>query len=216
MIKPASRKTHHAQVSRLILCLLPSVLLMSCASNPPRDLNNLCAIFQEKTAWHQAALEMEGNRSVPLHVPMAIMYHESRFIADAKAQRNYTFFGLIPWGRKSSAYGYPQALDGTWRHYIKDTGNRGADRDDFSDAIDFIGWYIEKSHRYNGVAKNDAFHQYLNYHEGWQGYKNQSWKRKKRLREIAAGVSKQSLRYAEQYRSCKDNLSPGFWYRVFH
>ena len=43
---------------------------------------------------------------------------------------------------RSSAYGYAQALEGTWDDYRKDTGRRGADRDDFADSSDFIGWYM--------------------------------------------------------------------------
>ena len=45
---------------------------------------------------------------------------ESNFRPTARTQRKYVF-GLIPSGRISSAYGYSQALDGTWKEYKKST-----------------------------------------------------------------------------------------------
>jgi len=60
---------------------------------------------------------------------------------------------IIPWGRVSSAYGYSQAKTPTWDDYERETGNSWASRDSFADAIDFMGWFIDKSHRVNGVSK---------------------------------------------------------------
>ena len=42
----------------------------------------------------------------------------------------------------------------------------GADRDDFNDAIDFIGWYNDQSSRRSKISKSDAYNLYLAYHEG--------------------------------------------------
>jgi hypothetical protein len=47
-------------------------------------------------------------------------------------------------GRQSSAYGYSQALDGTWEEYQEDQ-RRGARRDRIDDATDFMGWYMDQS-----------------------------------------------------------------------
>ena len=52
-----------------------------------------------------------------------------------------------------SAYGFSQAKTPSWQDYQRETGNGWADRDDFDDAIDFMQWYINKSHRVNGVAE---------------------------------------------------------------
>ncbi|MCB1754484.1 MAG: hypothetical protein KDJ38_03115 [Gammaproteobacteria bacterium] len=202
--------------SRVLLPGLLAASLVACASNPPRDSDDLCRIFEEKRAWYKAAIAMEERWDVPLNVPMAILYQESGFVAKARAPRNYTFFGLIPWGRKSSAYGYSQALDGTWQRYIDETGNRGADRDDFDDAIDFVGWYVNATTTYNRVARDSAYHQYLNYHEGWTGYRSQRWAQKPWLKDAAARVDTRARRYAEQFQACKEELSHGFWYRLFH
>ena len=159
---------------------------------------------------------MEERWSVPVHVPMAMMYQESAFVANAKAPRTYTFFGLIPWGRESSAFGYSQALDGTWDLYRKSTGRRGADRDDFSDALDFMGWYINETRKRNGISYKDAYTQYLNYHEGWGGFRKGSWRNKAWLKDVAAKVNLRASRYSSQYAGCREELSRGFWYRLFH
>ena len=54
---------------------------------------------------------------VPIHVQMAVIYYESSFQNRAKTPMRY--FGIIPLGRESSAFGYAQALDGTWTDYKK-------------------------------------------------------------------------------------------------
>ncbi len=48
-------------------------------------------------------------------------------------------FGLISGPRPSSAYGYSQALDGTWNDYLSENKKQFASRTDFSDSVDFIG-----------------------------------------------------------------------------
>lgn len=200
-----------------ILWLISSLMLLNaCATRPPKNPDRLCDIFENNRSWYKSAVATEKKWGVPVHVPMAMMYQESAFKASAKPARNYTFFGLIPWGRKSSAYGYSQALDGTWRHYIEDTGRRWGDRADFTDAMDFMGWYIDKSYRNNKVSKSDAYRQYLNYHEGWAGYKKNSQDKKPWLIKVAKKVQTRSNRYKTQYAGCEEELSRGYWYRLFH
>lgn len=94
---------------------------------------------------------MQQRWGAPVQVPMAMMYQESSFKHDALPPRYY-FLGFIPWGRVSSAYGYAQAKDETWADYKREAGGWGASRDDFADALDFMGWYIQKSQRVNGVS----------------------------------------------------------------
>lgn len=201
---------------RLVFLGLSLALLVSCATRPPAKHDDLCSIYEEKRSWYKAGMAMQKKWDVPVSVPMAIMYQESGFVANAKAPRTYTFFGLIPWGRKSSAYGYPQALDGTWDHYRDDTDNAGADRDDFADALDFMGWYIHNTRRLNGVSATDAYKQYLNYHEGWQGYRQGRWKNTSWLKKVAQNVARRAGRYDAQFAGCRDELAKGFWYRLFH
>ena len=126
---------------------------------------------------------------VPVHVQLAIIYQESRFVHDAKPPRKKLLW-VIPWKRQSSAYGYGQILDSTWDSYRKDTGHRWADRDDFSDVVDFIGWYGNQSHKLAGIAKDDTYNQYLAYHEGQGGFRRKTYLKKGWLMKVARKVQR--------------------------
>jgi len=123
---------------------------------------------------------------------------------------------VIPWGRVSTAAGYAQAKDEVWSDYQKSTGRHGADREDFDDAIDFVGWYMDKTTSINGVYKYDAYNQYLNYHEGWGGFRNKTYASKAWLMPTARKVQARSDVYARQYAGCKEDLNRGFWSRFWH
>lgn len=200
---------------KLLLCvLLLSLLTSGCAGHVPRDPENLCSIFMEKRDWYKAAQRTEKRWKVPLQIPMAMMYQESRFRAKAKPPKNYVL-GFIPWGRVSSAYGYAQAKTGTWKDYKRETGNSWADRDDFDDAIDFMGWFMNKTHSINKVSKWDAREQYLNYHDGWGGYRRGTHKSKGWLLDTANKVHARASRYGAQYRQCKEKLDASWFRRLF-
>lgn len=198
---------------KALFAAIVALLLAGCATAPPKNPDNLCEIFREKRSWYTASVDMNERWGVPIHVPMAMMYQESSFRHDALPPRDY-LLGFIPWGRVSSAYGYSQAKTLTWKDYIRETGNSGADRDDFDDAIDFMGWFITKTHKINGVSKWDAYRQYLNYHEGWGGYKRKTYRSKKWLMGAAKKVENRSYRYSKQFKSCKDELDSSWLYRL--
>lgn len=136
---------------------------------------------------------------------MAIMAQESAFRARAKPPIRF-FLGIIPYGRASDAYGYPQALDSTWASYRKEAGSMFSRRSNFDDSIDFIQWYMHKSFTVNGVAKTDAFAHYLNYHEGQGGYRRGTYKNKGWLMNTARRVQRRSENYRAQLASCKPEL----------
>lgn len=191
--------------------LFAAALLAGCSANPPRDPDNLCSIFRENSDWYEAALDMNKRWGTPIQVPMAIMYQESGFRHDAQPPMRW-FLGVIPYGRASSAYGYSQAKTVTWDHYQRETGNGWSSRDDFADAIDFVGWYTNKTHQITGVSKWDARDQYLAYHEGWGGYRQGSYKHKAWLMRVADKVDRRARRYAGQYKQCRNDLDSGGWF----
>ncbi|MEE4354959.1 MAG: transglycosylase SLT domain-containing protein [Desulfococcaceae bacterium] len=184
----------------LPLCLIP-LLFSACSGSVPRRPENLCAVFREKPEWFTAARISLKRWGVPIPVMMAIMYKESGFRPRAKPPRKTCFF-IFPGPRLSSAYGYAQAIDSTWDIYRKSAGKTGADREDFDDAIDFIGWYCHISHKKCGISKKDSYRLYLAYHEGQTGYNRGSYKKKKWLQEKARLLKKQSDRYTKQLNSC--------------
>ena len=142
---------------------------------------------------------------------MAFIYQESRFRAKAKPPRKKILW-VIPGPRKSDAYGYSQAKDSTWDWYIKESGNRGADRDDFADAIDFIGWYNAQSKRTSGIALNDPYSLYLAYHEGHGGFNRHTYNDKDWLKDVALKVSSRSNQYAKQLETCRKKLDKARWW----
>ena len=191
-------------MTKSIYALMILVLVAGCSSRysrAPSQMDNACAILDQRPQFVRAFRASERKWGVPVHVQMATIYQESKFIQNAKTPRKY-FLGIIPRGRVSSAYGYAQALDGTWDDYRKKTGRRWAQRSDMGDAADFIGWYVTTSKKRNGVALSDARNQYLAYHEGHTGYSRSSHLRKSWLLSVAGKVSKRSDKYRTQLRNC--------------
>ncbi|MFO1352937.1 MAG: transglycosylase SLT domain-containing protein [Gammaproteobacteria bacterium] len=184
-----------------------------CATAPPQQLDDVCAIFAEKNDWYFDALKTQQRWGTPVPVLMAIIRHESAFESDAKPPRK-RFLWIFPGARPSTAYGYAQALDSTWDHYRDATGKRGADRDDFADAIDFIGWYNDQTYQKNGIAKTDAYNLYLAYHEGQGGYTQGSYQGKSWLKQYARQVALRADTYRNQLLGCESSLSRqnhGWW-----
>ncbi len=190
---------------RSLLCIPGLLLLAACATAPPRNVNDACAIFSEKDGWFADTKAASRRWGVPIPVLLAIVRQESAFEADAQPPRTRILW-IIPGPRPSSAYGYSQALDGTWEKYIQATGNHGADRDEFVDAMDFVGWYVTQTWRRNGVAKSDAYRQYLAYHEGQNAFANGSYRSKPWLMERARQVSRQASRYQAQLGRCQQRF----------
>lgn len=198
-------------MTRLLVGLGALVLLAGCGSLPPSKPDNLCEIFREKDDWYDDAKKAEKRWGSPISTMMAIMHQESRFRAKARPPRKY-FLWFIPMGRLSDAYGYAQAKDGTWKWYIDKSGNRGADRDDFADAIDFVGWYNQQSVRQCRIDPADTYHLYLAYHEGHGGFNRRTFRDKAWLKAVAHKVSARSQRYSRQLESCREELESRGWF----
>ncbi|WP_370868955.1 transglycosylase SLT domain-containing protein [Ectorhizobium quercum] len=184
--------------------LLLALLLAGCATAPTR-ITNACAIFDEKGGlfdnWRRQAHSASREYGVPVPVLMATIYTESGFRARARPQRKYVL-GIIPWGRASTAYGYAQALDGTWADYKRQTGRWTASRTNFGDAVRFVAWYHATSARVNGVRLNDTYSLYLNYYYGHRGYASGKWRSNPGIQQAARRSANMANNYAAQLRNC--------------
>lgn len=185
-----------------VLSIYVLISISSCSHKKPKNINNICEIFGQKSRWYKHARKSENKWGTPIHVQMAILQQESGFTYDAKPGRK-KLLGFIPWKRKSSAYGYAQVLTQTWKEYVKETKNRGADRDSFKDSIDFVGWYTSNTQRITKVSKWDAYNQYLAYHEGRGGYMKGTYNNKAWLVQVARKVDKNAKIYASQLKNCQ-------------
>ena len=183
--------------------ILVFFILASCSSIPS-NTSNSCSIFDEKYLWYKYAKSTEEKWGTPVHIQLAIIKMESDFDQLAKPPRQ-KLFKVIPYKRPSSSFGYSQAVKGTWEQYKKETGNKLATRIRFKDSVDFIGWYTNKTETILNISKQDAFKQYLAYHEGWGNFKY--YKKNKKVIRLAKKVKKQSDIYKNQLSKCKNSLN---------
>ena len=193
-----------------LLCVTWLVLSAACATTPPSNIENLCTIFEEKRGWYKDAKRSEKRWGTPVHVQMAIIRQESSFEFDARPPRR-KLLGFIPWTRPSDAYGYAQVLDSTWRWYLDETGQRFGRRDDFTHAIDFVGWYTDTTQKKLGISKWDPYNQYLAYHEGHGGWKDKSYGSKGWLMQTARKVEHRAKEWGAQLKRCEADLDDGWW-----
>lgn len=182
-----------------------ALLLLSGCASAPENTANSCAIFEQQsgflTNWRSDAERSSAEFGVPVPILMATIQAESNFEARARPPRT-KIFGLIPWKRQSTAYGYAQVLDGTWVEYQRKTGRWSARRNNFADAVHFIGWYHSENHRRNGIALNDAHNLYLAYYSGPSGYARGSWKSDPTASRGARRAADMAARYEAQLRRC--------------
>jgi len=189
-------------MKRILLSVALVSLLAGCASTPTRT-TNACAVLEQKNGfffnWRRSTKTAEQKYGIPMPVILATIYTESGFRQRAKPPRK-KLLGFIPWKRLSSAYGYSQAVNGTWDTYRRQTGKTGARRTSFHDAAHFIAWYHRESVRKNGVSPNDAYGLYLNYHMGHSAYARGH----ARAVSIQGAQRMQSMaqRYDMQLRNC--------------
>lgn len=193
-------------MSRPLRALLVLLLLSSCSGGrdgtAPRGMDDACSILKQRPHFVRAFKATERKWNVPVHVQMATIYQESKFIGDARTPFRYAL-GVIPMGRQSSAYGYAQALDATWDEYKRETRSHGARRDDIRDAADFMGWYMNITKERNGIALTDTRNLYLAYHEGHTGYARGSYRSKAWLMRIAGEVDARAETYQAQLAGCR-------------
>lgn len=180
------------------------LLLAACAGrvDAPRNTENACLLLAERPDFARALIASERKWGVPVHVQLSTIYQESSFRGDARPPRG-TLLGIIPWKRASSAYGYAQAVDGTWEEYQEKEGGRWSRRDRIDDAADFMGWYMHNTAQSMGISKQDAASQYLAFHEGRTGYRRGSYKAKPWLIDVSRRVATRSDRFAGQLATCQ-------------
>ncbi|WP_420396239.1 lytic transglycosylase [Nioella sp.] len=186
----------------ILLVLLLAVAGCGGGPRPPRNLDNACLILNERPDIARATRQAEREWGIPVHVQLATIHQESSFVHNARTPHRYAL-GVIPLGRQSSAFGYSQALDGTWDDYRDATGSRRANRTDIRDATDFMGWYMNRSVERLGIAPDDARNQYLAYHEGHSGYARGSYNAKPWLLRVASRVDERAEMYERQLVGCR-------------
>ncbi|MEQ1636963.1 MAG: hypothetical protein ABL903_09725 [Methylococcales bacterium] len=196
---------HNLPLHRLLLLIFLSVI-NACSISPPQNKENICALFREQEDWYGAAFATQQKWGVPVHVQMAIMFQESSFVADARPPFNPAR------EIQSSAFGYAQAKDETWAHFLTHSHRVSAERDNFADASDFIGWYCNLSFQKLHLSKWDASNLYLAYHEGHGGFARQTYRQKDWLMRTAQKVAWRAANYRNQLNRCEQEFSRSGWF----
>ena len=188
------------------ISFVAALLASACASAPQpsnAEIADACLLLQQNKPWRDTLREVARQWGAPMGYTLAVVKQESSFDSRALAPRGERqWFGLVEGKRVSSAAGYSQALDGTWEMYKKATGRWGANRNNFQDSSDFIGWYYNTNGQRVGIGQYDYRAHYLVYHEGATGYLNGAWKSKGWLVGIADKVANQAARYEYQISNC--------------
>ncbi|WP_245832292.1 transglycosylase SLT domain-containing protein [Oceanospirillum sanctuarii] len=197
-----------------LIALALTLVTTGCAVAPPQKPDSACDIFRQYPDWYISAKQSEEKWGTPVPILMAFIHQESSFKPDAQPERT-TFLGIIPGPRKSSSYGYTQALDSTWKEYQDKTGNRHASRGSFHDAVDFIGWYNYQGFLRNGIERNNTYYMYIAYHEGHGGYADKTWKNKSWLKDVSTKVANRAIEYHKQLEGCRATLNRGASWWVF-
>ena len=196
-----------------VMSLSLIIFVAGCTTTPPQNLDDVCDIFDEYYDWYNAAKEVEKKYGIPIGVSMAFIHQESKFVEDARPPREW-FLWIFPGSRPSSAYGYTQALNGTWSEYQNNTDQWSADRDDFTDAVDFVGWYNKKTIKRTGIKSHDAYRLYLAYHDGAGGYLKGTYKKKPWLMKVSRKVDRRAKMYNRQLVQCRSTLDSGWIWRT--
>ena len=193
-----------------LLALGLGVFLAVCAwlawiDEPPVPSHDICDMFLSRPDWFLHARDSERQWGMPMAVQMAFIRHESGFRARIRPPRRKILW-ILPGPRPSTAFGYSQALDSTWRDYQIRRDRPRARRDRFSDAIDFVGWYGHELSRETGISIHDSHDLYLAYHEGPAGYAAGRHSRKPHVLKAAQRVAATAGTYGSQLTGCEPHL----------
>lgn len=197
---------------RAAMLAIAACVLAACAASPPTQQRDLCAVFDQHPEWYDYAKSSEDRWGTPPHILLAFVKQESAYKHNAKPPRDWFLF--IPLGRKSSAKGYAQAQDPAWSDYTDETGGLFKSRSDMEDALDFIGWYNDKSNKRLGLSKWDPKNLYLAYHEGHTGYRRGTYRKKPKLMQTANRVDRQARDYGAQLQQCEKRFKCRKWYQL--
>lgn len=177
--------TQNTAVSLFVLLLfILGVLFIPTSS----WAGNICGLMKKHPSWHKAAKKSEKKWGVPVAVQFAIIKHESEFKANAK-------------NRHSTARGYAQVLNESWRDYEKANGFKRS-RNNINAATDYIGWYANEVKKQIKISPKNAYQFYLAYHEGIGGYRHMKRHPKPKVKRLARHVSKSAKQYSKQLAHC--------------
>ena len=80
-------------MSRLLRASVLTILVASCGGggnySAPRNLDDACSILNQRPTYLKAMRKSERRWGIPVHVQMATIYQESKFIGNARTPFQY-------------------------------------------------------------------------------------------------------------------------------
>ncbi len=190
-------------MKKLIVTTLLAFQLSGCAvfmeSNSTSNPNNACLILKENNDWLESSYESHKKWGIPISILLSFIKTESSFIYNARPIKEEGFFFDSYY---SSAFGFSQALDGTWTEYQFLNEKPNAKRTSFADSVDFVGWYLNRVSASSSIGKHDIYNLYLAYHEGVTGWKRKSYLKKKWLVKKAKKIEASTIEFSKQIKNC--------------
>lgn len=183
-----------------VLLILSLIQVYSWAGLRPVDYDRrICHVIKSNFGWTRSIKSASRRHDVSPGLLLSIIYHESGFQNQARPKPS-KILGFIPW-QVSTAYGYGQIKNETWDWYKSHNPGWFQSRTNFSDTLDFIGWYYQlflKKSSTNLVHRDF----YLAYHEGLGGYSRKSYEGNSWLIDKANKVALRAELYNEALREC--------------
>lgn len=182
------------------LWMVSLVWTCSQAVLTPTDYDKrICRVVQSNWGWSYSINKAAKRYDISPGLLLSIIYHESGFQPRVRP-KPYKILGFIPW-QMSTAYGYGQIKNETWEWYKSHNPGWFQSRTNFTDTLDFIGWYYQL---FLKKAKTDYLHRdfYLAYHEGLGGYERGTYHNNKWLMNKANQVALRAELYDEALREC--------------
>jgi hypothetical protein len=185
----------YTQLVRRVPILL-FLALAACA--PPRQAeapsappaNATCALLAAHKGWAEALASAQARWETPPPTLLAVVRQESNFQVEKQTPP------LAP-------YGYAQADARTWSAYRSAVKRPHADRANFADAVDFIGWYFAATRaRTNADYRRNLDTHYLAYSRG----QNRPGKASAAARRNAAKVVGYAKAYEKDLAACPPKL----------
>ena len=173
-----------------------TLAITSCSEGAKVDGSmGVCDILAKNPSWSKSLKTAQDKYKLPPAFAMAIIYQESKFKAEAKA-------------KGSTAYGYAQAINGTWKHFQDDVKSN-AKRNNFNDSVQFVGWYTAQLAKGTKLKITDNYNIYMAYMLGATGfkrYKAGTFKNKTKIvedKKLAQKVKDFTAHYQSQFKKCK-------------
>lgn len=180
------------------------VLTVTFVFNQAHALN-ICAVYSDNFDWFRYSHEAERKWGIDKTIVLAVIKSESGFNSFAMPVKSY-LFGFIPWETHSSAFGYSQALKGTWEEFVDESPGWVRSRANFKDSAEFVAWYLSKCSKRAKIDRHDAGKLYLCYHEGVTGYKRKTYLKKQWLIEKSESIAEDVINAKKELSQCQTTL----------